>query len=165
MSLPSSTELLIADTSPLLALARVDGLSLLPQLLSRVLVTDSVWQECIAKPERDDARRISEEAQQAIMERVRDPEIRSALAGLDRGEQTALELALQTHATVLLDERRGRAVTKAHGLKYIGALGVLLLAKRQRLIPQIRPLLTHLMAGGYYLSDQTIARALELANE
>lgn len=165
MSLPNSTELLIADTSPLLALARIDALALLPALFERVLVTASVWSECTAKPEREDACRLVAAEQQLLLQRVGDPDVRAGLAGLDRGEQTALELALQRQASVLLDERRGRAVAKAHGIVVIGTLGVLLLAKQRKLLPVVQPLLLQLRTSGYFLDDATIAQVLQLARE
>lgn len=165
MNLPRSADLLIADTSPLLALARIDALALLPKLFEQVLLTDSVWRECTAKPERQDAFRIIAAEQQKLIKRVADPEVRAGLAGLDRGEQTALELAWQRQAMVLLDERRGRLVAKANGIRVIGALGVLLLAKRQGLLPKVEPLLQQLKNSGYFLDEVTIANMLILADE
>lgn len=49
-------QLLVADTSPLLALARLDFLVLLGQLFSSVCVTQTVITECLAKPESSDAK-------------------------------------------------------------------------------------------------------------
>ncbi len=45
-----SAHLLVADSGPLIALARLDLLALPSQLFSEVLVTDTVWQEVIREP-------------------------------------------------------------------------------------------------------------------
>lgn len=158
-------ELLIADTSPLLALARVDALALLPALFARVWVPEVVVQECLAKPLRADAQRIGQALDAGLLAVVADPPVRLALSGLDAGEQAAIELALQHEAVVLLDERRGRALARQQGVKVLGAIGVLLLAKQRGHLPVVRPSLLALKASGYYLSDQLLREALQLAGE
>lgn len=51
---------------------------------------------------------------------------------LDRGQAEAIALAVAVDADVLLmDERRGRAVAMRLGQRAIGALGVLVEAKRR----------------------------------
>lgn len=157
--------LLIADTSPLLALARVSFLHPLSQLFAQVCITESVLQECLAKPERQDAQAVQAALNEGWLTRVADPNVRTSLLALDRGEQTALEYALVHHAMVLIDERLGRQAARKHHLKMIGAPGVLLLAKRRGLLPVLKPLLNELVGPGYYLSDALIAQLLELANE
>lgn len=157
--------LLIADTSPLLALARVGFLQALSQLFTQVCVTESVLLECLAKPERHDALAVQAALNAGWLVAVADPNPRASLQALDRGEQTALEYALVHQAIVLIDERLGRQAAKNHQIKMIGAPGVLLLAKRRGLLPALKPLLDELVASGYFLSDALIAQLLELAHE
>ena len=161
----TTNQLLVADTSPLLALARVDFLVPLSELFSQICVTQSVLAECLAKPERADAQRVQVALNAGWLLAVADPQVRASLLHLDRGEQTALEYALVEVATVLIDERLGRLAAKAHHLRIIGAPGVLLLAKRKGLLPVIKPKLHELIASGYFLSDALIAQILEVANE
>lgn len=161
----TTNQLLVADTSPLLALARVDFLAPLSKLFTQVFVTQSVLAECLVKPDRADAQRVQAALNTGWLVPVVDPQVRASLLHLDRGEQTALECALVEHATVLIDERSGRLAAKAHHLKMIGAPGVLLLAKRKGLLPAVKPKLHELIASGYFLSDALVAQVLELANE
>lgn len=158
-------QLLVADTSPLLALARVDFLLPLSKLFAQVCVTQSVLVECLLKPERADAQRVQAALNAGWLTPVADPPVRTSLLHLDRGEQTALEYALLEQATVLIDERLGRLAAKAHHLKMIGAPGVLLMAKRKGLLPAVKPKLHQLIVSGYFLSDALVAQILELANE
>jgi predicted nucleic acid-binding protein len=53
-----TNQLLVADTSPLLALARIDFLESLSHLFSSVFVTQTVLNECLIKPARQDAKSI-----------------------------------------------------------------------------------------------------------
>lgn len=160
-----TNQLLVADTGPLLALARVDFLESLSHLFSPVCVTQTVLRECLIKPDRADAKKIQTAIMRGWLVPVDDPQVRASLSHLDRGEQTALEYALTSAATVLIDERLGRLAAKAHQLNIIGALGVLLLAKRTGLLPAIKPKLHELVTSGYFLSDKLIAEILELADE
>ena len=47
----------------------------------------------------------------------------------------------------------------------IGSLRVIVLAKERGLIPQARPALEKLRGSGAYVSEELIARAIELAGE
>lgn len=165
-SINSTNEtLLVADTGPLLALARLDVLHLLAALFSRVVVTETVIQECLIKPERLDAQIIASALEVGSLCREPDPPVRAALAGLDHGEKTVLEYALRHGATVLMDERSGRQIARKYQIQTIGAVGILLLAKRRKILDQIKPHLHALRSSGYFLSEQLIADILELANE
>lgn len=167
MSLSNLTnnQLLVADTSPLLALARVDFLEKLPCLFGKIYITQSVLAECLHKPAQPDAKQVQRALDNAWLVPVDDPIVRTSLLSLDRGEQTALEFALQRNAVVLIDEKYGREVAKNHHLKIIGAIGILLLAKKHKLIPAVKPLLESLVASGYFISDHLVRSILELADE
>lgn len=165
MSSPSSNEILVPDTGPLLALARLDLCQLLPQLFKSCWITASVLEECLAKPKRPDALKVGEAVDKRYSTPVSDPAVRKALRYLDRGEQTAIEFALQNQSVLLIDEHNGRQVAKGHNLKVIGTLGILLLAKQKGLVREIKPHLINLTHSGYYLSEALLRHALELANE
>lgn len=158
-------QLLVADTSPLLALARLDFLTLLSQLFSSVCVTQTVIAECLAKPESSDALRIKEALADGRLIIVDDPVVRTSLKHLDVGEMSALEYAIQHSATILIDERAGRLAAKAHHLNVVGTLGILLLAKRKGVLLGIKPKIYELRDSGYFISETLIASVLELANE
>ena len=79
---------------------------------------------------------------------------------LDAGELSAIVLAGARGATVLLDERRGRAAATALGLPVLGTLGLLVRARDAGLVARIRPLTTALMASGYFLAPALVDRLL-----
>jgi predicted nucleic acid-binding protein len=51
------------------------------------------------------------------------------------------------------------------GLTLTGTLGVLLKAKEQKLITEIKPLIAQLRQAGIWLSDSVVEEALKLAGE
>jgi hypothetical protein len=58
---------------------------------------------------------------------------------VDLGEAEAIELAREVNADwLLIDERKGRKLAREAGLPVIGLLGVVLLARRNSLIPSAR---------------------------
>ena len=161
----SSKTLLIADTGPLLALARIAQLPLLKQLFGEVNVTHAVFSECQAKPERADAVAVQAALDGGVFTLIANPVVTAKFSQLDLGEQTALQTALTLKASVLMDEAKGRKVAKANHIHVIGTIGILLLAKKRGLVAAVAPLLAALDASGYRLSPALIQQAKELANE
>jgi predicted nucleic acid-binding protein len=87
-------------------------------------------------------------------------------SSLGAGESEALSLAMELHADYLLvDERAARRAARALGLRVIGTLGVLLAAKRKRLITEVRPLLDELLRKGFWVSPRLVRQSLLAAGE
>lgn len=86
---------------------------------------------------------------------------------LQAGEIAALSLAVEKKAeAVLMDELAGRAAASSLGLRTIGLLGILLNAKRQSLVPAIRPLITQLERdAGFWISASLRSTVLQAAGE
>lgn len=85
--------------------------------------------------------------------------------GLDAGETTTIQLALDRRAGLLMDDRAGRRIAGRLGLPVIGVLGVLVLAKRGGHLTRIRPSIEALIRFGYYLAGPVVDDALRLAGE
>lgn len=86
---------------------------------------------------------------------------------LDLGESETIALAVEIGAgLVLMDERDGRHAAQALGLRVMGAVGVLIHAKRRGMIETIRPELDALRdRAGFYLGAAVYATALDAAGE
>lgn len=107
-----SVALLVADSGPLIVLARLNLLALPRQIFGRVLVTSTVWDEVTRAPRLAEVAPMLACLRNRGIEVVSAPVIPSELtkdARLDEGELSTIALALQMHATVLIDERLARA--------------------------------------------------------
>jgi predicted nucleic acid-binding protein len=86
---------------------------------------------------------------------------------LDPGEAEAIACALENQATLLLiDERRGGRAAQQLGIPIMGLIGVLLMARKQQLIPHIRPHLDALRnVAGFWISTALYDRVLHDVGE
>ena len=150
---------IVSNSSPLIALARIQRLDLVPAVLQSVLIPPAVAREI--EP--------SIPALPAWVS-VRVPSSRrpplSSRGRLGDGEREAIALAIEIGAdAVLMDERAGRRVAEEGGLKVIGTLGLLLEAKRAGHIETIRAELDKLLETSFFLSPQLYDQLLRMAGE
>ncbi len=88
------------------------------------------------------------------------------LAELDAGEASAIALASELHADlVLIDDRRGREVARRMALPVKGTLGVLVEARDRGLLPSLAPVIGELREAGFWVTDEVVARVLALVGE
>ncbi len=158
---------IVADTGPLIALAKVDQLVLLQVLFGDVAVPPTVMQESLAK-QSPESRRI----RQALVTFIASiplstmpPNIKLATQGLDLGEAETVALAAVQGVPLLIDDAAGRKAAIKVGIQVIGTVGVLLRAKQVGYIKQVSPILKELRNQGYWLSDALLGQARVLANE
>ena len=100
------------------------------------------------------------------IEQIQDRKSIAYFLDLDKGEAEAIVLATESEADlILLDESPGRIHAKHAVLKVTGTIGILVKAKKQGLISELKPLILELKDKGVWFSESLIERILELANE
>jgi uncharacterized protein len=147
----------VCNASPLITLAQIGRLDLLRALFSTVVVSPAVVRETprTAKP--------SWIVERPLAGPVPPPVV---AASLGPGETETICLALELGASqVILDERRGRRFAQALGIRVIGTVGVLLLAKDRGLLSAVRPEIDALVGTGFRLASWVIDDALATAGE
>lgn len=148
--------IIISDTSPLSALAEMGGLQILRRLYGRVVIPMSVYQECIhaSSPPGLPA---AVQAADGFFDIVPDPALLPETAAVDPGEAAAISLAWQhrAEATLIIDDRDGRQLCDALGLRRTGTLGVIFEAALAGLA-DFDATTAKLMATGFYLSQSVV---------
>lgn len=156
----------VVDASPLILLARVGRLDLLTALADEIAVPQAVLDELAAGAAQDDAARAVREL--PGIQLVADLQIPEAVAvwDLGTGESQVLAHALAApDREPLIDDRAARRCARALGIPYTGTLGVVLLCRRNGIIPAARPVVEALVAAGIRLSPALTAEALAEVGE
>lgn len=84
------------------------------------------------------------------------------MAELDLGEAESIVLAIEEHAKYLIiDEYKGKLIADSYGVKIVGILGVLILAKKEKLIPSVKPHIDNLVEKGFRLNKALIEKVLK----
>ena len=159
----------VCDTNVIIDLSKIRRLDLLKDLFDEVLIPDEVREELIAGEEGgiEDA-----DIKKAITEwiSVKEVEDRLALEGMkthiDKGESACIVLCKEIDADLLaINDLKARGVAHALGIRIIGTLGILLLAKEKGLIQKIQPVIDELRKIGAYMSNNLYSRILKDAGE
>ena len=155
----------ISNTSPLIALWGLNRLSLLRDLYTEVWIPRMVEKEFLAIDETI-YREVLDSAPWIKIMDLTHPQSAAIYQGLDAGETEVLALAEEHDARLaIIDEHDARQEAKKIGLPFKGVVGVLLEAKEEGLIDEIKPLLIALKQNGIYLGESVIADALREAGE
>lgn len=160
--------IVVSDTSPINNLAAINHLHLLQQLYGTVLIPEAVYRE-LSDPNFPVAGSTEVQTFDWIQtSSITDRAIVEAISSeLDIGEAEAIALALEVKADqVLVDERRGRLVAARLNLRYTGILGILVEAKSQGLIAEVKPLLDTLITqAGFWVATPLYNSVLRLVDE
>lgn len=159
--------IVVSDASPLVTLARIRRLGLLPELYGRVIVPEAVWNEIVFVSAEKAG---SAELRSAAWLEHRVVQDSAAVAALrtllDQGESEAIVLSQEVNADLLLiDERAGRDTAKSRGLRVTGLLGLLAEAKHRGFITRLAPVIEEVRAADFRISDELVRRVLEQAGE
>lgn len=160
--------IVVADTSVILNLCRVQHEHLLQRLFQRVLIPSQVASEFVRLA--GTKGRFTGLNLPAWINVLSDPKSMPAKliqANLDAGESAAIALCLSEKADVLLiDETLGRRVAEELGLRTIGILGVLIQSRQRQLIPSLKVLLDQLEEeAGFWVAPNLRAKVLQAVGE
>lgn len=160
--------IVVSDTSAINNLAAINQLHLLQQLYGTVLIPEAVYLE-LNEPSFPVAGASEVKTFDWIQIRiVGDRNLIKAFRNeLDAGEAEAIALAIETQAErILIDERQGRLIAARLNLRYTGILGVLVEAKSQGLIAEVKPLLDALInQAGFWVAEPLYKRVLRFVDE
>ncbi len=157
---------LISNTGPIIALSGVNHLGLLSRLYVRILVPDSVDREIQGCSHNKLG--LENYLRASWIEVVDQGEVEPLLrTELDAGEAAVISLALkESHANVLIDERKGRKIAKlVYGLDVLGTVRVLIESKKAGLIANIQEPIQQMRANGYRIHDSIVEYSLRVAGE
>ncbi len=158
---------IVCDTGPLIALCLVQRLPILHALYQQVWVPDAVLGEVLQGGTTGvGVSELRDAAWCMVAKPVKPPDpVWAAL--LDQGEAAVLALAQERQVRkILMDERKGRKVARTIlGLEVIGTARLLVDAKAQGLIREVKEELAALTSRGYWLDEHIVEWAVRAAGE
>lgn len=147
----------ILNASPIICLKKAGLIEILPAMFKEIVVPEAVNREIFVKR----ATHLKEELLTPYqwLRIVDDITIAPQVASWDlgQGESSVISFALEhPDFWAVLDDREARRCSMALHCRYIGSLGIIVLAKRRGIIPSIRSYLERLKEAGLWLSDELV---------
>lgn len=159
--------IVVSDTSVLNAFYKIQQLALLPALYGRVVIPTKVYEELTADEALANWLQTSHPGWLDVVA-VRDTDkAETLLDEMDAGEAEALVLALELGAdNLLMDDHEGRQIAQRWGIPVVGTLGILLRAKDEGLVVEVRALMHELMSkANFWVSESLQRTVLRQASE
>jgi len=156
--------IVISDSSALISLG-VEKLDILGKLFETVMIPEAVYNEVFNKKVSNLDLKKTKFLQ---IEKVTDRKMVKLLKmQLGYGESEVIALALEKGIDrVIIDDKQARKVADKLGLKVIGTLGILILAKEKQVIKEVRPLVLSMMEKINFRIDRALLnKILGILNE
>ena len=158
---------IVVNSTPLISLAIIRQLDLLPMIFGEVIVPRAVYDEIIVNGRgKAGYQQLANIGWFHIADAENIELKRSIMVQLDEGEAEVITIAKEKNIPlVCIDEFAGRQFANLLGLYVIGTLGILLVAKQRGLVPAIRPLCDILINNERYISRALYNEVLQKAGE
>ena len=157
----------VVNTTPLIALSHVDQLDILKKLYGEIIIPEAVYRELSVKAES-----ICKKAVDRSLEWIRVESIKNQMAKtmyktqLHDGEVEVMILSKEIVAdVVIIDDANAKKHAKYLGLPVTGTLGVLIKAKQEGHINELKPILHQMVENGIYISQSLIELCLKQVGE
>jgi predicted nucleic acid-binding protein len=150
----------VSNSSPLIFLSAIGMLDQLKAEFGEILVPEVVYDEVTSNELKG-----SNEVKYADwikVHMVKNIEAHSFLPMLDRGEESAIVLAIEQDADlILLDDLAGRRAAMMHGLNVMGTLGFLKMMHRKGRMKNFKDVVDSLQKYGFWMAADLYNRMLE----
>lgn len=147
-------ELIVSNSSCLISLERINRLEILQKLFNEILIPPAVHTEI---------------GFSYSWLKIKEPKyvdfISALQTNLGLGESEAIALAFEIKSKMILDDAQARKIAERFKLKIIGTIGILLLAKQERIITKVNPIIEELEHSGFYLSAHLKNLVITLSRE
>ena len=154
----------IVNSTPVIGLANIGKLDVLRQMYGTITIPQAVFDE-IKSPSVQ--RQVNANRDWIRVEQINDASQKQMYrAKLHAGEVEVMILAQEKKADlVILDDNAAKKTAKFLGLRVIGTLGILVLAKKRGFIKEVSPVLDALKRDGFFVSDDLCDLVLRQADE
>jgi len=162
--------IVVSDTSPIINLAAINQLELVPALFHQVVIPPAVFHEIVVQGAGLPGSTEIQQANWIDVQACSDFQLLASIKAqkdIHLGKAEALCRALELHAdAILLDDAAGRDLARYYQLPFIGVLGILLKAKTLGHITAVGPLMDQLQEdANFFIHKHLYSEVLRLADE
>lgn len=157
----------VVNTTPLIALSHTGQLDILKKLYGEIVIPEAVYTELSAKAES-----ICKKTVDKSLDWIRVDKIKNQMAKamyktqLHDGEVEVMILSKEIGAdVVIIDDANAKKHAKYLGLSVTGTLGVLIKAKQEGYVKELKPILQQMVENGIYISQSLIVLCLKQVGE
>lgn len=157
----------VVNTTPLIALSHTGQLDVLKKLYGEIVIPEAVYTELSAKAES-----ICKKTVDKSLDWIRVDKIKNQMAKamyktqLHDGEVEVMILSKEIGAdVVIIDDANAKKHAKYLGLSVTGTLGVLIKAKQEGYVKELKPILQQMVENGIYISQSLIVLCLKQVGE
>jgi predicted nucleic acid-binding protein len=146
--------IVISNSSPLIALARVGSLYILKELFGNVFIPDSVYQEAVLETSITIQKESITKATNEFIEVVTPTINHTFIRKLGKGERGVLNLALEKLPNILLiDDKKARNEARDLGFEPSFTTDIIKKAAERKIIPSYEHILMELFKLNIYLPE------------
>jgi len=156
---------IVSNTTPIISLLKLNQLELLQKLYNHIYIPTAVYKEIEAGKSKAYYKDLSQIEWIKIVE-INNKKALKYFLDIDEGEAEAIVLASELNADlIIIDEKLGRFHAKHADLKATGTIGVLVKAKTENIIGNLKPLLDELTQKEVWISEKLKNEILKKVNE
>ena len=157
----------VVNTTPLIALSHVGQLDILKKLYGEIIIPKAVYRELSVKIESACKKAVDRSLEWIRVENIKNQMAKTMYkTQLHDGEVEVMILSKEIAAdVVIIDDANAKKHAKYLGLPVTGTLGVLIKAKREGLINELKPILYQMTENGIYISQSLIELCLKQVGE
>ncbi|MDD6811034.1 MAG: DUF3368 domain-containing protein [Lachnospiraceae bacterium] len=157
----------VVNTTPLIALSNVGQMEILKKLYGEIMIPEAVYRELSVKEES-----ICKKTVDCSLDWIQVNKIKNQMAKsmyktqLHDGEVEVMILAKEIEAdVVIIDDANAKKHAKYLELPVTGTLGVLIKAKQEGYVDELKPILYQMVQNGIYISQSLIEMCLKQVGE
>lgn len=158
--------LIVADSGPLISIARANKLHIIQKVYGKVIIPESVYHEITVKgKDKPGAQEIKKATWITVKKPQSRPHVDILQSRFGAGESEAIVLAEELGAILLVDEKAVIKEARKRGLKISSTHLLLEEAKRMGIIESVRQELDELIASGFRTTTELRRNSLKKVGE
>lgn len=157
----------IVNTTPLIALCHVGQLDILKKIYGEISIPQAVYRELSEKKDSVCKKQVDDSLNWIHVENIKNQMAKSMFkTQLHDGEVEVMILAKEKNADlVIIDDANAKKHAKYLKLSVTGTLGVLIRAKRQGYISELKPIIQDMVEKNIFISKKLMKLCLEQVGE